>query len=322
MVGSLLSVEDLKLDLRTPRGIAKVLDCVNFHIDKSEVFGLVGETGCGKTVTSLSIMGLLPRNAVTSGRIILDGEDLLKKSENELQDIRGKKVSIVLQDPMSSLNPLFSVGEQICDVIAAHHNVTKEEAKIMAIDLFKSVELPYPETCFRLYPHELSGGMLQRVAIATALSPKPKLLIADEPTSALDVTIQRQILELFTKLKRDLGISVLLITHDLGVIAEICDRVCIMYAGTVVEEASTLDLFKNSAHPYTKGLLGCVPDPSKRDKGLSYIEGFVPDMINPPMGCRFHPRCDMSSSICIGKKPEMIDLGNSHFVACYLPNKL
>lgn len=321
MLSNLLNVEDLKLALRTPRGVAKVLDGVNFHIDKSEVFGLVGETGCGKTVTSLSIIGLLPKNAITSGRIVLDGEDLLKKSDSEMQDIRGKKVSMILQDPMSSLNPVFPVGEQISDIIATRNNSTKDETKKIAIDMFKSVELPDPQTCFKLYPHELSGGMLQRAAIAMALSSRPKLLIADEPTSALDVTIQRQILELFTKLKRDFGISVLLITHDLGVIAEICDRVCIMYAGTVVEEASTLTLFKNAAHPYTKGLLGCVPDSSKRNKGLSYIEGFVPDMINPPMGCRFHPRCSMASSLCSKEKPKMIDLGNNHSVACYLAIK-
>jgi oligopeptide/dipeptide ABC transporter ATP-binding protein len=318
MLGNLLKVEDLKLALHTPRGVAKVLDGVNFHIDKSEIFGLVGETGCGKTVTSLSIIGLLPKNAITSGRIFLDGEDLLKKSDSEMQNIRGKKVSMVLQDPMSSLNPVFSIGEQICDVIEMHHNATKEEVKTMAIDMFKSVELPEPQTCFKLYPHELSGGMLQRAAIAIALCSKPMLVIADEPTSALDVTIQKQILELFTKLKTDLGISVLLITHDLGVVAEVCDRVSVMYAGNVVEEASTSDLFKNPLHPYTKGLLGCVPDPSKREKGLLYIEGFVPDMVDPPNGCRFHPRCEKAMPLCRREKPRIVKFGNDHMVACHL----
>jgi len=322
MTSTLLNVMDLKLALRTPRGTAKVLDGVNFYINKSEVFGLVGETGCGKTVTSLSIIGLLPKNAELSGKIVLEGEDLLEKSESEMQAVRGKKISMVLQDPMSSLNPVFSIGEQICDVILMHHDVTKAEAERIAIDMLKSVEMPEPQTCFKLYPHELSGGMLQRAAIAMALSPKPALVIADEPTSALDVTIQKQILGLFTKLKMDLGISVLLITHDLGVIAEICDRVAIMYAGTVVEMASTMDLFKNAVHPYTKGLLGCVPNPSKREKGLSYIEGFVPDMVNPPSGCRFHPRCGKATAICSVEKPSLIDLGNGHVVACHLAKKV
>ncbi|AHF80981.1 ABC transporter ATP-binding protein [Thermococcus paralvinellae] len=312
----LLQIKDLYVNFRTLWGIAKVLNGVNLTIHKGEVFGLVGETGCGKSVTALSILRLLPSNAEVSGKILFKGENLLEKSEEEMRKIRGKEISIIFQDPMTSLNPLFKIKDQMIDVIMLHEGLEKERAIEHAKKLLKAVGLP-ADRVLNSYPHELSGGMRQRVMIAMALSSNPSLLIADEPTTALDVTIQKQILELILDLKNQYNFSVLLITHDLGVVAEVCDRVGVMYAGNIVEITETEELFENPLHPYTKGLLSVVPDPRQK-KPLKPLRGSVPSLINPPSGCRFHPRCDHMKDICKKAKPELIEYSSGHFVACHL----
>jgi len=313
----ILSIENLYVNFRTLWGDAKVLDNVNLKIYEGEIFGLVGETGCGKSVTAMSILRLLPSTAEISGRIIFKGEDLLKKSEEEMRKIRGKEITMVFQDPMTSLNPLFKIKDQMVDIITAHEKQSKDEALSLAKRLLTLVGLPDPERVLNSYPHELSGGMRQRVMIAMALSLNPSLLIADEPTTALDVTIQKQILDLILDLKERYKFSVLLITHDLGIVAEVCDRVGVMYAGNIVEVADTKELFENPLHPYTQGLLSTVPDP-RRKKPLRPLKGSVPSLLNPPSGCRFHPRCDRMCDICTNQKPELIEYSKGHFVACHL----
>ena len=313
----LLKIEDLYVNFRTLWGVAKVLNGVNLTVKKGEIFGLVGETGCGKSVTSMTILKLLPPNAEVSGKIIFKGEDLLKKPEEEMRKIRGKEISMIFQDPMTSLNPLFKIKDQMVDVITLHNNVSKKEAEERAKELLTAAGLPDPERILNSYPHELSGGMRQRVMIAMALSSNPSLLIADEPTTALDVTIQKQILELILRLKEEQNFPVLLITHDLGIVAEVCDRIGVMYAGNIMEIASTEELFKNPLHPYTQGLLSVVPDPRYK-KPLKPLRGSVPSLLNPPTGCRFHPRCDYASEICKQEKPGLVEYSPNHFVACHL----
>ena len=314
---NLLEVESLYINFKTLWGVAKVLNGVSFDIREGEIFGLVGETGCGKSVTALSILRLLPPNARISGRILFKGENLLEKSEEELRKIRGKEISIVFQDPMTSLNPLFKIGEQMLDVIELHEGLSREKAEEHAKKLLKAVGLSDPGRILDSYPHELSGGMRQRIMIAMALSSNPSLLIADEPTTALDVTIQKQILELILDLRSKYKFSVLLITHDLGVVAGVCDRVGVMYAGNIVEIADTEELFENPLHPYTQGLLSVVPDPRMK-KPIRPLRGSVPSLLNPPNGCRFHPRCDYTSKTCTTVKPELHEYSPGHFVACHL----
>jgi len=313
----LLSIEDLHLNFRTFWGTAYVLDGVNLKIYEDEVFGLVGETGCGKSVTSMSILRLLPSNAELSGKIIFEGQNLLELPEKELRKIRGKKISIVFQDPMSSLNPLFKIKTQMGDIIKLHHNIDKDEALKKAEKLLRAVNLPDPHRVLESYPHQLSGGMRQRIMIAMALSFEPSLLIADEPTTALDVTIQKQILDLILELKKKYHFSVLLITHDLGVVAETCDRVGVMYAGNIVEVADANKLFENPLHPYTQGLLSAIPDPRYK-KPLKPLRGNVPSLLEPPPGCRFHPRCDFAMKICSKKKPKLVEYSENHTVACHI----
>jgi oligopeptide/dipeptide ABC transporter ATP-binding protein len=313
----LLTIKDLYVNFRTMWGTAKVLNGVSLKIRKEEIFGLIGETGCGKSVTAMSILRLLPSNAEIYGEIIFKGENILEKSEEEMRKIRGKDVSVVFQDPMTSLNPLFKIKDQMVDVITTHEGLSKEEALKHAKKYLKSVGLADVDRILNSYPHELSGGMRQRVLIAMALSSNPSLLIADEPTTALDVTIQKQILGLILELKESYGFSVLLITHDLGVVAEICDRAGVMYAGNVVEIANTEELFENTLHPYSKALLSVVPDPRRR-KQLKPLKGSVPSLINPPEGCRFHPRCDRMKDVCVKQKPELIEYSKDHLVACHL----
>lgn len=313
----LLSIENLYVNFRTLWGLVKVLNGVNLKIYEGEVFGLVGETGCGKSVTAMSILRLLPSNAEISGKIIFKGKDLLKKSEEEMRKIRGKEISIIFQDPMTSLNPLFKIKEQMIDIITTHNKIDTEEAYKKAKELLREVGLPDVNRILNSYPHELSGGMRQRVMIAMALSSNPSLLIADEPTTALDVTIQKQILDLILNLKEELGFSVLLITHDLGVVAESCDRVGVMYAGNIVEIADTEELFENPLHPYTQGLLSVIPDPRYK-KHLKPLRGQVPSLISPPRGCRFNPRCEFVRDKCKLKKPTLVEYKESHFVACHL----
>ncbi|WP_041082553.1 ABC transporter ATP-binding protein [Thermotoga profunda] len=316
----ILEIEDLSVKFFTSDGIVNAVDHVTFSIEKEEVLGLVGESGCGKSVTSLAIMRLLPipPAKITSGKIIFNGENLLEKSESEMRQIRGNVVSMIFQEPMTSLNPVITIGKQIAEAIVVHQNISREEAKKRAIEMLKVVGIPNPEKRYDDYPHQMSGGMRQRVMIAMALSCNPKLLIADEPTTALDVTVQAQILDLMTQLKEKFGMSLLLITHDLGVIAEMCDRVLVMYAGQIVEEASCMDLFDNPLHPYTVGLLKSIPRLEPGKQPLHTIEGNVPNAIELPSGCRFHPRCSEAIEICTQKTPALITINSNRKVRCFL----
>jgi len=315
----ILSVENLTVDFYTYEGVLHVLDDVNFQIRRGEIFGLVGESGCGKSVTSRLIMGLIASNAnIKSGRILFDGRDILKMPEDELNKIRGREISMIFQNPIGSLNPVFKVKEQMANVIMNHQGVDKDTAIDKALKLLKLVNMPDPERVLESYPFELSGGMAQRVMIAMAISSKPKLLIADEPTTALDVTIQAQILKLIKELQEKLGMSVLFITHDLGVVAQLCDRIGVMYAGSVIAYGSTSEILKNPKHPYTMGLMGAIPRPEYKGKPLPSIKGSVPNYLDPPSGCRFHPRCSYAMDICSKKKPKMVAVGENHHVACWL----
>jgi peptide/nickel transport system ATP-binding protein len=295
------------------------LNNVGFSLRKGEVLGLVGETGCGKTVTSLAMLRLLPDNAeVISGRIFFEGRDLLAEKLDEVAKIRGRRISMIFQDPASSLNPVFKIGAQLLDVLKIYYpNEDEKHLEKVAQEKLLMTELPDPESVMSLYPHELSGGMQQRVIMAVALSSSPSLIIADEPTTALDVTIQAQVLALLKRLKDALGLSVLLITHNLGLVRELCDRVAIMYAGSIVEAADVQRIFRNPKHPYTRGLLSSVVTGRLRGQELRHIPGMVPSLLKPPSGCRFHPRCDYALPICRDKRPELLEVEPSHFVACF-----
>jgi oligopeptide/dipeptide ABC transporter ATP-binding protein len=319
----LLRVENLKVHFDTYEGVVKVLDGVTFDIYEGETFGLVGETGCGKTVTGYSIMRLLPENSrIIDGKIMLRGENLLEKSEDEMKKIRGRKISMIFQDPSASLNPVFTVGEQITRVIKTHQQLDKDKAKGRAIEMFKLVALPEPEKTLKAYPHELSGGMQQRVMIAMALSTNPDLLIADEPTSSLDVTIQAQILKHLQEIKKQKNLTILLITHNMGIVAENCDRVGVMYAGIVVERGPVKQVLKKPYHPYTKGLLAAIPKPEIRGKMLPIIKGSIPDLINRPKGCPFHPRCPYAEEVCREEKPIAKEVEPDRYVACHLVKEM
>ena len=315
----LLSVQDLIVSFHTLDGVVHALDGVTFDVRKGEILGLVGETGCGKSATGLAILKLLPDNSeVVKGQITLEGDDILHKPEGQMVNIRGRKIAMIFQDPASSLNPVFPIGRQLLDVLKIHNEATDEDGlRKLAHEKLAIVELPDPESVMGLYPHELSGGMQQRVIMAIALSSSPMLLIADEPTTALDVTIQAQLLVLLKKLKETLGLSVLLITHNLGVVRELCGRIAIMYAGSIVESATTDRIFKNPLHPYTRGLISSVVTGRLRGKILHYIPGTVPSLLHPPTGCRFHPRCDYAIEPCKQSRPELLEVENEHFVACY-----
>jgi peptide/nickel transport system ATP-binding protein len=315
----LLSVQDLVVNFHTLDGVVHALDGVTFDVRKGEILGLVGETGCGKSATGLAILKLLPDNSeIVKGQITLEGDDMLHKPEDQMVDIRGRKIAMIFQDPASSLNPVFSIGRQLLDVLKIHNGATDEDGlRKLAHEKLAMVELPDPESVMELYPHELSGGMQQRVIMAIALSSSPMLLIADEPTTALDVTIQAQLLVLLKKLKETLGLSVLLITHNLGVVRELCGRIAIMYAGSIVESATTDRIFKNPLHPYTRGLISSVVTGRLRGKILHYIPGTVPSLLHPPTGCRFHPRCGYAIEPCKLSRPELLEVEDEHFVACY-----
>jgi peptide/nickel transport system ATP-binding protein len=318
----LLEVKNLQTYFRDREGIAKAVDGVSFQLRRGETLGLVGESGCGKTVSSLSILKLLdvPPAIYHGGEIIFDGQDLLKTDESGMRRIRGNTISMIFQEPMTSLNPVMSIGAQIVEVLRNHLNLKSAAARQRTIDLLRMVGIPSPQRRIDAYPHHLSGGMRQRVMIALALACDPKVLIADEPTTALDVTIQAQILDLMQQLQAELGTSILLITHDLGVIAETADRVAVMYAGRIVEEADVRTIFKNPLHPYTQGLLRSIPriDEEKRPRRLKEIPGRVPNLLFLPKGCAFIDRCDVSIDECRQAVPELEEIENGHFVRCWL----
>ena len=332
MTQPILELKNLVTTFQTGEGELRAVDEVTFDIREGETVGLVGESGCGKSVTSLSVLRLVPSppGKIASGEILFQGQNLVGLSEKEMRKLRGNAISMVFQEPMTSLNPVYNVGSQIVEAIRLHQKKSRRDAHARAVELLGLVGIPSPETNAGAYPHELSGGMRQRVMIAMALACEPKLLIADEPTTALDVTIQAQILELLKKLQAQLKMSVLLITHDLGVIAEYTDRVVVMYAGRVVERAPVKDLFAHPMHPYTKGLLGSIPRiGSGRATGLSdmelhgekrrlpTIEGIVPSLLDLPKGCRFADRCSMVIDICREKEPDLREMGPQRFSRCH-----
>ena len=315
----LLSVKNLSTEFPVKKGIVKAVEDVSFDVDAGEILAIVGESGSGKSVTSLSVMGLLAEPGhVAGGSMEFEGKDLVHLSEREYRELRGNDMAMIFQEPMTSLNPVYRVGKQIVEAIRTHENVSKKEARERAIDMLRKVGIPSPEKRIDDYPHQMSGGMRQRVMIAMALSCNPKLLIADEPTTALDVTIQAQILDLLRRLRDDTGMAVLLITHDLGVVSETADRVVVMYCGQVVEEAEVRTLFDHPMHPYTLGLLKSIPrledDDSKR---LYMIKGMVPNPLEMPPGCHFSDRCDSCMDICREKIPDLVDVGG-HKVRCFL----
>jgi peptide/nickel transport system ATP-binding protein len=304
--------------LRTRFGEVRAVDGVDFRLERGRTLGIVGESGCGKSVTALSIMGLVPSpGRIAGGEVLFEGEDLLQLPAARLRDLRGDKLSMIFQEPMTSLNPAFAVGEQIAEVLLRHRNMSRNEAKDHALEMLRRVRIPSPERRFGEYPHRLSGGMRQRVMIAMALACNPRLLIADEPTTALDVTIQAQILELMRALRAELGTAIILITHDLGVIAELADDVIVMYAGQVVERCTVPQLFAEPQHPYTVGLLGSIPQMHLARERLSAIEGFVPDAAAMPPGCRFHPRCPFVEEKCRTEMPPLVEIKQGHFAACW-----
>lgn len=316
----LLSVEQLKTYFYTRRGVVKAVDGIDFKIDKGETLGIVGESGCGKSVTALSILRLIssPPGKIVNGAIYFLGENLLEKTEDEMRNIRGNKISMIFQNPMTSLNPVYNVGTQISEAIERHQGLHHQEALKKAVEMIRIVGLPDPEKRINNYPHQLSGGMNQRAMIAMALSCRPSLLIADEPTTALDVTIQAQIIRLMKSVREEFNTSVILITHDLGLVAGFCDNVVVMYAGNVVESADTKTIFKDPEHPYTIGLMNSIPRTDKDYKGeLEIIKGEVPTMINAPPGCKFHPRCARATSACTNEMPQLTQVAPGHRVACY-----
>ena len=318
---ALLEVRDLRTSFKTDDGIVKAVDGVSFSVDRNQTLGIVGESGCGKSVTSLTIMGLNnPRNATSSGEAVFDGEDLLAADQDRLRQLRGEKIAMIFQDPMTSLNPVKSIGWQLGEAVLLHNDVSKKEARDRALTALGEVGIPRPEKRIDDYPHQFSGGMRQRVMIAMALINGPALLIADEPTTALDVTTQAQILELMRRLQEEHGTAIIMITHDLGVVAEIADDVVVMYAGRVIEEAPVDLLYTTPRHPYTWGLLGSLPRMNAETDRLAQVPGQPPSLLNPPSGCRFNPRCSYTMSRCRTEMPELrgAPQASEHSDACFL----
>lgn len=318
---NLLSVSDLHVEFKTSRGVLKALNGISFNVKRGEVFGLVGETGCGKTVTGLSILRLLPRSAIiTNGVIDFDGTNLLDLPVSEMEQVRGGKIAMIFQDPSSSLNPVFTIGSQIMRVIRQHTELNAKQARARAGETLAAVGLPDVARVMSSYPHQLSGGQQQRVMIAMALSCRPQLLIADEPTTALDVTIQAQILKLLRDLQKQFDISVILITHNLGVVAQTCDRLAVLYAGRVAELGSTKDIFINPRHPYTRGLMNAIPKPGSRGKKMAAIPGTVPSNPGALAGCPFAPRCEFVFERCQAESPALLNVSHEHLASCFLIN--
>jgi oligopeptide/dipeptide ABC transporter ATP-binding protein len=314
----LLDVSELRVQFNTDDGVVRAVDGVSFQIFPGETLGLVGESGCGKSVTAFSILKLLasPPARYAGGEIRFQGQDLLALDEKQMRRVRGGLISMIFQEPMSSLNPIMTVGKQITEAILKHRKVSRREARDLAIEMLGRVRMASPETRFDQFPHQMSGGMKQRAMIAMALACRPSLLIADEPTTALDVTIQAQVLDLLRGLQRELDMSVLLITHDLGVVAETCDRVAVMYAGKIAEYATVIELFENPSHPYTHGLFRSLPAITERKQKLEAIQGVVPSPLEFPSGCRFRTRCPMAQDVC-RQEPPMREIAEGHMAACH-----
>jgi oligopeptide transport system ATP-binding protein len=319
----ILEVKNLHTSFFTHMGEVQAVRGISFDVEKGDILGIVGESGSGKSVTSLSIMGLVDQpGKITEGSIIFDGKELVNLTHQELSEIRGNDMSMIFQDPMTSLNPVFRVGNQIKEILKTHTEMTKEERHERALELLKLVNIPEPETRIKQYPHQFSGGMRQRAMIAMAISCNPKLLIADEPTTALDVTIQAQIIDLLKKLKDTQDLSIMIITHDLGVIAEICNKVIVMYGGLVMEQGSVFHIFDHPEHPYTKGLHQSVPkNVTGEKKRLVPIDGTPPDLLEPPTGCPFYPRCAHAMEVCRQKRPPLFKIEPDHLAACWLHDK-
>jgi oligopeptide/dipeptide ABC transporter ATP-binding protein len=329
-IKSLLQIEDLQTHFFTPAGVVRAVDGVSYEVRPGETLGVVGESGCGKSVTALSVLRLVadPPGKIVGGAIHFDGVDLLSLGEGQMEALRGNDVSMIFQEPMTSLNPLLTVGRQIAEAIVLHRKVSWREATDQALAMLRRVHIPEPERRLSAYPHQLSGGMRQRVMIAMALSCDPKLLIADEPTTALDVTIQAQILDLMREIQETLGTAIILITHDMGVVAENADRVVVMYAGRKVEEASAKELFERPGHPYTQGLLGSLPNlevaakTTARRPRLNEIKGMVPSLFNLPQGCTFAPRCTLATDQCRAAYPPLAEHRPGHWIACWHADRL
>jgi peptide/nickel transport system ATP-binding protein len=317
---ALLEVKDLKVHFETDDGVVHAVDGVSYSVDTGRALGVVGESGSGKSVSNLTVLGLTrAKNATFSGQVLFEGKDLLTMSDEELRTIRGEEIAMIFQDPLTSLHPFYRVGDQLAEAVRAHHDVSKSAAKDRAVEFLSLVGIPEPKRRLDAYPHEFSGGMRQRAMIAMALINEPKLLIADEPTTALDVTVQAQILELIARLQRETGTAVIMITHDLGVVAEMTDEIAVMYAGRIVERAPTAQLFDAPQHPYTWGLLRSIPRlDSARDEELVPIEGRPPSLITRPSGCAFHPRCPLAQPVCAEIVPPALDHGGGHVAACHV----
>ena len=320
---NILNIRDLKVAFQVKGKLAYALDGINIDIPKGKIVGIVGESGCGKSMTAMSIMGLIKNpGKIVGGSIDFCGTELTKMSVRDYAKIRGKDISMIFQEPMTSLNPVVKVGKQVMEAIILHEKISKEEAKMRVIEIFNEVGIPEAEKRFNSYPHELSGGLRQRVMIGMAMICKPKLLIADEPTTALDVTIEAQILKLMKKLCESVGTSIIMITHNMGVVAEICDYVYVMYAGRVVESTLTKTLFNETAHPYTNGLLKSIPTIGKKQDRLYTIKGNVPNILNLPKGCRFVDRCDYAQDICFSSRPADEYIKDNHMVSCFLHKRI
>ena len=318
MPDSLLHVQNLRTYFFTYAGIVKAVDDISLGVGRGETLGVVGESGSGKTVTAQSILRIVPSpGKIVDGTIEFEGKSLLKLREKEMRRIRGKEIAYVPQDPTTTLDPVYRVGEQLSEVIMRHHNISKRDALAKSTDLLRNVEIPDPEIRINQYPHELSGGTKQRVAIARALAGDPTLILADEPTTALDVTIQAQILDLLKELKNRLNVAMVLITHDMGIVADVCDRVTVLYAGQVCESGTVEQVFEKPKHPYTQALLTSVPNLALRKQKLLVIPGNVPNLIEPPSGCRFNPRCPHAQQICIDRVPELEQIGEGRLVHCH-----
>ncbi len=319
MAQTILDVQNLKTYFIQRRGVVKAVDGVSFSLSQGETLGVVGESGCGKTITSLSILGLVPKPAgrIVGGSIIFDGEDLVTKSEKEMREYRGKRLSMILQDPMTSLNPVFTIGDQVAEPIRIHQKLKGSTLWKKVIEMLKLVRIPVPEVRIRDYPHQMSGGMRQRVVGAIGLSCEPNLLIADEPTTSLDVTIQSQYLRLLNEIQQEAGVSMIFITHDLGIVARMCNRVAVMYAGKIVESAGVRDLFNNPVHPYTFALLKSLPKLETRTERLYAIGGQPPSLLNLAEGCAFAPRCEHGDEKCRQQYPSQVVVGEGHSVSCW-----